>query len=293
MRCTRVTLGWLLIVVLSACGDSSGRRQYTLQGQILSVSPDRVEASIKHEEIPGFMAAMTMPYKVKDAKEYADLKAGDLITSTLVVESDGAYLEHVRKVGEAPFEQSSPASPAASAASGFELLRPGEAVPDARFVNQDGAPIAFASFKGAPLVVTFMYTKCPMPTFCPLMDKHFATIQASLAKDAALQQVRLVSISFDPIADTPEVLKRHAASLGADLARWTFLTGDRDDIDRFAARFGVTITRDLNNPLEIAHNLRTAIIDADGRLVKAYSGNEWQPAQVVTDVTRLVRGDKG
>ena len=93
------------------------------------------------------------------------------------------------------------------------------------------------------MVVTFIYTRCPLPTFCPLMDRHFATIQTAIKGDPALKNVRLVSVSFDPATDTPPVLKKHAAELNADPARWTFLTGDRDDIDRFAARFGVSVAR--------------------------------------------------
>jgi cytochrome oxidase Cu insertion factor (SCO1/SenC/PrrC family) len=120
------------------------------------------------------------------------------------------------------------------------------------------------------------------------MDRHFVTIQTALERDRALKDVRLVTISFDPVTDTPAVLKRHAAALGANPARWRFLTGDRDDVDRFASRFGVMIVRDLDSPVDIRHNLRTAIIDADGQLVKSYTGNEWKPADVLRDVSALV-----
>ena len=96
-------------------------------------------------------------------------------------------------------------------------------------MDQDGRKRSFDSFKGSPVVLTFVYTRCPLPTFCPLMDRHFVTIQTSLANDAALRRVHLVTVSFDPSYDTPPVLKKHARELKADLSRWTFLTGDRDD----------------------------------------------------------------
>jgi protein SCO1/2 len=174
-----------------------------------------------------------------------------------------------------------------TASSGFELLRPGEPVPAGAFVDQDGRKRTFAAFKGSPVVVTFVYTKCPLPTFCPLMDRHFATLQRTLKDDAALQKVHLVTVSFDPTIDTPPVLKAHAKELGADLKRWTFLTGDRDEVDRFAARFGVSVSRALNDPRDITHNLRTAIVGADGTLVKVYTGNEWTPDQVLADLRGL------
>jgi protein SCO1/2 len=135
--------------------------------------------------------------------------------------------------------------------------------------------------------MTFIYTRCPLPTFCPLMDRHFAALQKTLKADPALKNVKLVTISFDPTTDTPAVLKKHAKSLDADLARWTFLTGDRDDVDQFAARFGVSVSRALNDARDITHNLRTAVIGADGKLVKVYTGNDWSPEQVLADLKKL------
>ncbi len=116
------------------------------------------------------------------------------------------------------------------------------------------------------------------------MDRHFVTIQERLKADPALARVHLATVSFDPVTDTPPVLKKHAEKLGADTSRWTFFTGDRDDVDRFASRFGVTIARDVKDPLNISHNLRTAIIDPDGKLVKVYTGNEWTPDQILADL---------
>src|SRR2546422_9404393 len=274
-------------LLLASCSTPSNQRVYALQGQVLAVAPNHGEATIKHEDIKGFMPAMTMPYKVKEAKLLDNIAPGDLINATLVVVSNDAYLTAVKRVGSAPLEKPSVAAPAAS--SGFELLKAGEAVPDASFVDQDGSKIGFSAFQGSTVVVTFIYTKCPLPTFCPLMDRHFATIQTNLKNDPSLTNVHLVSISFDPITDTPPVLKKHARTLNADPRRWTFLTGTRDDIDQFAARFGVSVARAYDNPLDITHTLRTALVDADGKLVKVYTGNEWTPEQVLMDLKPVVR----
>ena len=238
----------LLVSVTLGCKASPPQHEYTLQGQIMAVAPDHRQATIKHETIPGFMAAMTMPYKVRDAKELEGLVPGDLITSTLVVISNDAYLTGVRKVGSAPVERPAGSTLAAPASSGFELLNTGDPVPDTTFLDQDGKARSFASFQGSTVVLTFIYTKCPMPTFCPLMDRNFVGLQRTIKTDPALKGVHLVSVSFDPITDTPPVLKKHAATLGADPSRWTFLTGDRDDVDKFAARFGVAITREAARP---------------------------------------------
>ena len=286
----------LVLALLSsaslACGGggSSDRREFTLHGQILSVSVDHQEATITHEEIKGFMPAMTMPYKVRDPKEFEPLVPGDLVNATLVVVSNDAYLKDVKKVGQAPLEKPSADSGLPPASPALKALKDGEPVPDATFIDQDGKKRDIRSFAGSAVVMTFIYTKCPMPTFCPLMDRHFATMQETLKADPALN-VRLVSVSFDPLTDTPAVLKQHAKELGADPRIWSFFTGDLDEIDRFAAQFGVMVTRAPNDQRDITHNLRTALLDRQGNLVKTYTGNEWTPEQVIADIKVLVGVD--
>lgn len=272
----------LVCLLTAACGSrsSSGSRVYTMQGQVLTIDAARRMATIRHEEIRGFMPAMTMPYEAREPKLLDGIAPGDLITAELTVGPSNAYLTAIRKVGSAPLE-APPAAAAPASPPRPELIKAGEAAPDGAFVDQNGKPRPFRSFKGHRVVLTFIYTRCPMPTFCPLMDRHFATIQASLRNDPALKDVRLVSVSFDPATDTPPVLAKHAKEVGADPAVWTFLTGDEPEIDRFAARFGVSVEHDPNDPQQITHNLRTAVIGADGTLLQIYSGNEWTPDQVL------------
>lgn len=276
--------GLAVATIAAGCGGSSTApdKTYQLQGQVLSVAPERKETVVKHEDIPGFMAAMTMPYYVRDVQEIAGLQPGDLITSTLVLEDGGAaYLRDVKKVGDAPLERSG-----GGPGGGSGLLQEGDAAPDAAFVDQNGRPREFASFRGQTVVLTFIYTKCPLPTFCPLMDRHFAAVQPKLAASETLRNVQLVTVSFDPATDTPAVLKQHASRLAADPARWTFLTGDRDAVEAFATRFGVSVMREAN-AADITHNLRTAIINAQGTVVKIYTGNDWTPDQLLGDLAAV------
>ena len=285
----RMRTAFLLVLAIaaSACSQpASDRREYRLEGQVLAVHIERKEAVIRHEEIQGFMSAMTMPYNVLDAKEYADIAPGDLITASLIVEPTRAYLQKVKKVGSAPLE-GAPAS-AGGAASGFELIKMGAPVPDQTFINQDGKSVSLESFRGSAVVVTFIYTSCPLPQFCPLMDKNFAKLQQKLVEQNNLLKAHLLSVSFDPQIDTPPVLKKHAADLGADPRLWTFVTGDRDEIDKWASGFGVSVSRAMNDARDITHNLRTAIIDRQGNLVQVYTGNEWTPEQVMADLRVMV-----
>jgi protein SCO1 len=284
----RAHILFLLItcVAINACGDSSPKeRSYKLQGQVLSIDADRQMANIKHEEIKGFMAAMTMPYKVQDAKALAELKPGDLINARVSVVPNDAFLTDVKRVGHAPLEQAPETQRATS--SGVEILKPGDLVPSPPFTDQDGKTRGLDAFRGSTIVLTFIYTRCPIDTFCPLMDRHFAEIQRAMAKDPALAKIQLVSVSFDPVGDTPAVLKKHAREVKADPTRWTFLTGEREAIERFGSAFGLFANRSAASDADITHNLRTAVIDPRGRLVKIYTGNEWTPAQLLVDLKDL------
>src|SRR5262245_17009031 len=155
----------------AGCSAPPPERTYPFHGQVQSLDADHLHAVIKHDEVKGFMMAMTMAYKVKEARELDGIVPGDLIDATLVVVSNDGYLTNVKKVGHAPVAQ--PAATDQPATSGFELLKAGEPVPNATFTDQDGKTRTFGAFKGSVVVLTFIYTQCPLPNFCPLMDRNF------------------------------------------------------------------------------------------------------------------------
>jgi protein SCO1/2 len=281
------TRSFVFVLALVFAASCSHAKQYQLKGQILAVNRDKQELLVKHEEIPGYMMAMTMPYRVQSGGMLDNVGAGDLITAQLDVHDNIGTITTITKTGTAP-----PALPAPSPLSSgiVMLLKEGQDVPDPLLVDQDAKPRHFADIRGGhAMALTFIYTKCPMPTYCPMMDRNFVEVQRQIKANPALRgKARLLSVSFDPKNDTPPVLKKHAKSLAADPAVWTFATGDRDEIDKLAMTFGVTLVRgQAPNPDEIGHTLRTAIIDRDGKLVKTYTGNEWTPAQIVADLQKL------
>jgi protein SCO1/2 len=278
-------------VSLAACSPKSNERTYTVHGQVVAVTPDRQEATVKHGEIVGLMPAMTMPYKFKERADLNGVRPGDVIDATLTIVENDAFLTKVKKVGEAPLEEPPPEPATVTTGSAPALLKPGEVVPDSTFVDQDGRKRAFTSFRGSMVVLTFIYTRCPLPTFCPLMDRHFVAIQERMRDDPLLKKVHLVTISFDPAYDTPAVLKKHARELNADLNRWTFLTGDPEAVEKFGGRFGVFVTRATNDPRDITHNLRTAVVGPDGRIIKIYTGNEWTPEEILNDLKPVANAD--
>jgi protein SCO1/2 len=267
------------LLLLAFCSACSNAREYPLKGQVLFVDPAKQEITVKHEDVRGFMPGMTMPFKVPDKTEFGSVAPGDLITATLVVEETAGYLEDVAKTGSAPLPPEAKLLPRAT------ILEPGDAVPDVSFTDQTGASRRLSDWRGKVVALTFIYTRCPIPNFCPLMDRHFAAVQRQVKAEALLDsRVHLVSISFDPEHDTPEVLAKHGARVGADPGQWSFVTAPWEVIDPFARVFGVAIMRDDKPTQEILHNLRTAIIGKDGRLVRVLNGNEWTPEELMTAI---------
>ena len=271
-RC--IVLAVLLGLSAAACGPKA--QQYPLEGQIIGVSPEHLQLTINHKDIPNFMPGMTMAYAVKDRKELDGIAAGDLVTATLVVTGNDVYVRGIKKTGHADL----PAN--ARPVKVMDIMAPGDTVPDDRLEDQAGTPRKLSDWRGKALAVTFIYTRCPMPDLCPLMDRQLAAVQKAVAADPALKgRVHLVSVSFDPQHDTPEVLRAHAHGLNADPRVWTFLTGSGDAIDHVAERFGVSVMHESDPGQTITHNLRTAVIDPKGRVTTLYSGNEWTPDQLI------------
>ena len=179
-----------------------------MRGQILAVNRDKMEILVKHDEIPGLMAAMTMPWKVQTPNMLDNIGPGDLITSEIVVDDNQGVVTKITKLGTAKPDVPAPPPPGTP---GVRYLTPGDAVPNQVFVDQNGRASSFDTVRGdRVMAVTFIYTKCPIPTFCPVMDRQFAEAQA-LIKEKGLQgKAGLLSVSFDPKNDTPSVLTQHA-----------------------------------------------------------------------------------
>jgi protein SCO1 len=266
------------VALVAACDREPPARQYELTGQILAVDTARNEVLIKHDNIRNFMPAMTMPFTVKDPSLLSGREPGDLVTATLVVGETSAHLSSLTRTGHAKLET----PPVVSDAP--RVLMPGEPVADGLLVDQQEKARPFSSFKGHRVAITFMFTRCPLPDFCPLMDRHFAAVQKTIQGAADMRDVRLVSMTLDPEFDTPAVLSRHAARLNADPAVWSFVTGEPKAAADFARQFGIYTERDLGTGANLVHNLRTAVVDADGRMVKVHSGNDWTPADLVADL---------
>jgi protein SCO1/2 len=158
-------------------------------------------------------------------------------------------------------------------------------MPDVSLVDQDGRPLRLADLRGKALAVTFVYTRCPLPDFCPLMMRNFAAAQAMLAKDPALAaRAHLLTVSFDTKHDTPDVLRAFGAPFqktATPFTHWTLATGKEDAIRALGGALELDY---LEETRSFTHNLRTAVVDPRGRLRRLFRGNDWKPEELVAEL---------
>lgn len=269
---------------LGGCQAEPSTQTFPLRGQILATSADasgRRGVTVAHEDIPTFMPAMTMAYYVRPPAQLDGVVPGDLVTADLIFTrtSGDIYLTNLKTTGHADL----PAG--ARPVRIMDVMNPGDEVPDDPLQDQAGTSRRLSDWRGRALAVTFVYTRCPLPDFCPLMDRHFGALQRAIAGDARLRdRIHLVSISFDPAHDTPAVIAAHANARGADPRTWSYLTGSPAAIDHLTSRFGVSTLTVQEPAPTLTHNLRTAVIDPKGRLVTILSGNEWTVDQLLSDL---------
>ena len=244
-----------------------------IRGKLLDGRP-----VIEHEEIPGYMMAMTMVFNVSDYSEIENLQEGDRVSFKFHVSEDSSFADQFVVLSKGSD------SPVADIVSiGFQQpLGPGDSFPAFRLMNESGAAITQRSLLNKFTVVTFMFTRCPVPEFCPLLTTKFSAIQNVALSDPQLgYRIRLLGITLDPDFDTPVVLSSYAKQVGADPHMWGFATGEPDQITSLTRAFQLGVKR---GNASLDHTLSTALVGPDGRLIKVWPGNLWQPEQVLEAV---------
>ena len=277
------------VLSFSSCHRVSAQKRYPFTGRIVSVDSQAQSAIIDGDAIPGFMDAMAMPYKIKPAATLNHLIPGDSVSAEVVVVSSVAknddaapdyWLENVKVIAHIDPSH-------APGASSLHMPAPGEEVPDFSFTNQSGKLISLKQYRGKVLFVTFIYTRCPFPDFCPRLSGNFAEIYKQAATNPALNNAHLLSISFDPDHDRPKVLRDYGLSVAhthesALFNSWEFAAPRLADLPRLADFFALTIQPEGGT---ITHNLSTVVIGPDGKIVKWYHGGDWQPSDLIKDAT--------
>jgi protein SCO1/2 len=279
-----------LLLVLGA--DAAAAQQYAVSGMVLAVDRTRNTVTVSHDAIPGLMPAMTMPFDVRRTTDLDGLVPGAAVEFTLVVDRNTSYADRIRVVRYASVEPDPLTASRlkllgqiVSGAAPAKPLAAGDQVPDFTLTDQQRQQVRLADLRGKVVAINFIYTRCALPNFCLRIANNFAVLQKRF-KSRLGRDLVLLTVTFDPVHDTPEALAQYAGRLGADPANWRFLTGPVPDVQRVCRLFGVDAFPDegLMN-----HSLHTAVIDRRGTLVANIEGNSFTAAQLSDLVETALR----
>jgi protein SCO1/2 len=257
-------------------------KSFAVSGVVREVKPDGRTVVVKHEAITNYMAAMTMPFRAKDTNELASLKAGDEITFLLSVTEEESWIDHVRRTGRSmPLETKAVAAPTNTPGE-FRLTT----IPDFALTNEFGQPLSLHGFQGRAVALTFFFTRCPIPEYCPRLTKNFqGAIERLKALPDGPTNFHFLSISFDPV-DIPVLLRSYARQYKYDSNHWSFVTGNNEQIQELARGFGVGITKEDG---VYTHNFSTVIFDAAGRLQNMWPIGGDMTDQIVVEIDKAAR----
>jgi len=260
---------------------------HNVRGVVREITPDRTKAVIRHEAIPDYMPAMTMEFNVRNTNELSGLRPGDTITFRLSATDDTHWIDMIRKTGPSP-NAVMDASPHLAAAKIGEL-KPGDLLPDCKLLAENGALIRFSDFRGKAVAFTFFFTRCPLPDYCPRMGNNFAKARELLrATKHGPTNWLFLSVSFDPDFDRPAVLSSYANFYRQkDTGGWLFAAAPMDSLKTLAPRLDLMVHHEPGG--SISHNLRTVVLDPDGRIYRQFDGNEWTPQELARALMEAAR----
>lgn len=250
---------------------------YAVTGVVQRLQPDGRTAIVRHDAIPDYMQAMTMPFVARDPRQLGRVTPGDQITFRLWVTETDAWIDQVRKTGRR--DELSPVPD--DLLNLVDELEVGDLLPDCALVNDQGQSFRLSDLRGRVVGLTFLFTRCPLPTYCPLMSRHFADAHQALLASRPNTPWHLLTVSFDPDFDTPRVLGMYARQYRTDTNHWTFATGERDAVEQFGRQLGLMLVRE---PGTISHNLRTVVIAPSGHIHHVFRDNDWHPSDLVAQM---------
>ncbi len=265
---------WVLAATAALCAQA---RNYTITGTVEALLDDG-RPVVAHDPVPGFMPAMTMAFEIADRTATADLQVGDRVQFQFEVSDTQSRASAFQVLDRS----SARPSPTAVVRPRSSRLREGDLVPAVALIDEQGEPITPGAWPGRYSVITFIFTRCPVPEFCPAMALRYGELQAAIQADAALKpKVGLLSITLDPDFDSPAILAAYGAALGADRDTWRFATGKSIQIDLLTRAFAVFNERD---GVTLNHTLCTALVGPDGRIVEVWRGNHWKSAELLAAI---------
>jgi protein SCO1/2 len=262
----------LIIILTMVCGGCAKR--YTARGVVLRAEPvtaGGARVTISHEPIPGYMDAMVMPFTMRPRSLGEGLAPGDRVEFRLRVTREESWVDRLAVISAKRPDVGLARSPMRPT-----LVDLGATAPDITLTDHHGREVTLASLRGQAVAITFIYTRCPLPDYCPRMLANFKAVRARFA-DRLGKDLTLLVVTFDPQYDTVETLNAYARAHAADVPGWRFLTGPLSEITRMCEAFGIEFWPEEGL---LSHTLQTAVLDRDGRLAGTIEGTAYSGRQL-------------
>ena len=271
---TQLNLCLTLLLVLVSPVLAQTKQIYAARGVVKQIAPDHRHATIQHEAIPGYMLAMTMDLAVRDTNGLNSASPGDIITFDLVVTADDDWVDNIVRVGSTNAPAAAPSWHVVESE-----LNPGDELPDYEFTSETGGTVRFSEYRGRAVAFTFFFTSCPLPEFCPRMNKHFSEARTLLLADTnAPSNWQFMSISFDSAFDQPQILAGYAKFYRGEATNgWLFAVASPATLRGLAPKVDLNFWKENGS---YSHNLRTVVLDVNRKIFRQFDGNEWTPQQL-------------
>ena len=274
-------IGSLLSLALAVAsahgGEAAGAAAYAMRGVFRGVDPATGQATVAHEAVSGYMPAMTMNFDLATPGELRGLRPGDTFTCQLRVTGDRAWIEQVHREN---IPTRTLVDLSARARRSPELAV-GDPLPDIEMTDQHGETVHLRDFAGKPLAISFIYLRCVLPTYCPLLNRNFQIARGLLDRLGLQGQAHFLSVSMDPQHDTPKSLAAYAEAFEADPSNWTFAAAPEDSLHRLGDAVGLEFQQQGE---VINHNLRTVVVDGQGHIRRIFRGNTWTPQELASEL---------
>lgn len=286
-------LAGLSMMFLTGCQQSEenytdeevGTKTYNVRGVVQEIRNEGKVLVIDHEEIPGYMRQMIMPFKVADQQAEVDLAPGDEIEFVYQVEDVTSRIFDIKKTGVTKEVKLGSADDIPDP-DDVKILSVGDVLPDYEFTDQDGKDVKLSSWRGMPIAMSFVFSRCPVPEYCPAMMRNFNEVEEALKNDPdAPEQWKLLSISFDTWMESPETMKAYGEAYGRDSGQWSLLSTDHCcTIHEIAGNVGLKFA---DKDGSFIHNLRTVVLDGEGRIVRIFTDETWQVSELIAEMKKL------
>lgn len=278
------TILLLLAALTSTTLLAAAERIFTVTG-VVEAKLDNGDVVIQHAAIPDYMPAMTMAFTPAQPAEATALKVGDAVRFRYRVGEERSVIESIFVTGQTKIPAKAEATP-----TRIQRVKAGDPVPPFQLIDETGQPFTKQTLHDQYTVMTFIFTRCPVPEFCPAMALKFGELQATIRADSILKKtVRLVSVTLDPTFDQPEVLTAYGQAIGAKPDTWGFATGDEKEAIALARAFSVYMERD---GAVLNHTLCTALVGPDGKVLEIWRGNFWKSSDVIEAIQGLLKNQK-